>query len=201
MKIRHQPSPQTPPQQNENTPPPSPQTPPQQNENTPPPSPQTPPQQNENTTNPNTNHEAAPEQKPNNLEQENTITPDKEPEIYTEEINIQENKDFSDISNHFLSQHKVVINVIRNNNIGIWETVVLEIQITNKETNEIFHGILPFWLDIFSQNGKLEGNISTLQLMSKWKNSIYFTAKEVWSSNIIITIDNQKIAVIPIQIK
>lgn len=147
--------------------------------------------------NANQNHNSAPEEK-ETQEQENT---DFYSKTNNEEIIVEPSEKFSDITNHFLSQYEMKITIIKNKKITIWEKVIVEIHIINKENKEEYQGILPFVFNSISQNDNIENSLTTIQLIHNQNNNSIFTAKKIWVSTIIITIDDEKITTIPIVIE
>lgn len=151
-----------------------------------------------NTTQEDETHDSAPEEKINIQEPENN-------NFYNQSININENEiiiipndNFSDISKHFLSQNEMKIIITNKDKINIWENILLKITVINKDTKKPYQGILPFIFNSISQNTSLEWSIETLQLIHNQENNINFKAKEKGTSTILLTIDDQKIATIPI---
>lgn len=155
---------------------------------------------NVSTQNNNQTHESAPiqpiilqEPENNNFYYEKTWE--------KEEFIIEQNQNFSDITNHFLSQNEIKIKIIKNKEIYIWDTITLQITIINKTSKENYVWILPFILNSITQNSILESSLKTTQFIHDKENYITFTAKEKWSNSIIVTIDDQKILTIPITIE
>lgn len=141
----------------------------------------------------NQTHNSAPTKPIVTQEQENNNFYEKTNNIIEEKIIVEPNQKFSDIANHFLSQNEMEIKIVRKNIISIWETILLKIVITNKETKKPYQWILPFILNSISQNKNLEWTLETLQLIHNNENIIFFKAKEIWTSTILLTIDDEKI--------
>lgn len=167
----------------------------------------------------NTNTEKKPENTTQSPTTDNTIdqthnsaptnpTIEQEPEKnnFDNEINltkednfiIEKNQNFSDITNHFISQNEIKINVIKNKKINIWDTIKLQITIVNKITKENYFWILPFVLNIIPQNILLESSLKTMQFIHEKENIITFKSKEKWETSFVITIDDHKIITIPV---
>ena len=135
--------------------------------------------------------------------------------IYEEEKDMENEKDnrgsikisindtmnnISDITKHFLSIYDIEIVIAWDKEFSINNNMLLNINIINKQTKESYEWILPFMINIITQNNIIESNISTLQLSNNNWNTIKIMSKEKWSSNIILTIDNEKIATIPVTV-
>ena len=60
---------------------------------------------------------------------------------------------------------------------------------------------LPFMMNTIATNNNIESSLTTIQLIHNQENKIYFKVKEKGESNILLTIDDQKIATIPLIIE
>ncbi len=140
-------------------------------------------------------HESAPTTE--NLESEITQQQTIEPEISAESLTIN-TENISDIAKHFFNQNTIQIRKTTKNQVTTNDTITITIQIKNKESNENYNWILPFIFNIISNNQSLQGNISTIQFINNGEQTITFTAKEKGESSIILTIDDQKVATLPI---
>ncbi len=114
---------------------------------------------------------------------------------------ITPNEKFSDISNHFFEKNEVKITIKKKNILSINNIITLEITIINKETQEFYMWILPFIINTISQDNSLEWWLKTIQFIPEKENKIYFKAKKIWKTNLLLTIDDEEIKNIAIQIQ
>lgn len=145
-------------------------------------------------------HNAPSTETPTNVQEpEQTTTPISNTKPDTDIIQVSLNK-LSDIAQHFFGQNTLEIKKTNQKNLKAGDTINLTIEIKDKATGKAYEGILPFMFNIVTNNNILDNNISTLQLMKGASENIYFNAKEKGDSSIILTIDDEKIATLPISV-
>ena len=147
-----------------------------------------------NTPNPE-EHNTAPTQTPNQ-EPEQT-TPVISNPTNTREIKLNTNE-ISDIAKQFMEQYDFIVKQTSKEYIKIGDTITLTISAKEKTTNASYKGILPFFLNIITNNSKLASNISRIQLLQSDEMEISIKVQEVGNSNIVLVIDDQTIAKIQI---
>jgi hypothetical protein len=150
-----------------------------------------------------------PETNTPNQEEHNTApvqTPNQEPEqttpvisnpTNTKEIKLNTNE-ISDIAKQFMEQYDFIVKQTSKEYIKIGDTITLTISAKEKTTNASYKGILPFFLNIITNNSKLASNISRIQLLQADEMEISIKVQEVGNSNIVLVIDDQTIAKIQI---
>ena len=143
----------------------------------------------EDTHNSATNQE--PEKAPTTSENTNTI--------------LTQNIDFdidaiSDIAKHFMDTYDFTITKTSKQYLKIGDTITLTINAKEKTTNNSYIWILPFVLNIITSNNNLSSNTSRIQLLPNGDMEVTIKANYEGNSTIILSIDDQKIAKIPVTI-
>ncbi len=149
------------------------------------------------------------EENKDNIQKPETQTPSKEPEnnnFYQTnksdfiEFLIEENPEFDDLTKHFLSQNEIKIRLNNNGKLTVWENSLLNIEIINKQNKEKFVWVLPFAINIITSNSNLKASLNTIQLIQQQENTVKINAQEKGESSIVLSINNQKIKTIFVDI-
>lgn len=139
------------------------------------------------------NHNSAANQEPENLNWSITI----QNLAYTSKISIN-TEEVSDIAKHFLEQYKITIEKTSKEYPLIGDRIILNIKIQDKTTNEYFNGILPFSVKIITSNNNISSPISQIQLWEGSSISLDFDTKKSGTTTILISLDDNTIAKIPV---
>ena len=115
--------------------------------------------------------------------------------------NIELNLDnISDIAKHFMDNYDFTITKTSKEYPNVGDTIILTINAKEKTTNNSYLWILPFVLNIITSNNNLSSNTSRIQLLPNNDMEISIKVNYAGSSTIILSIDDQKIAKIPVSI-
>ncbi|MEI6426646.1 MAG: CHAP domain-containing protein [Candidatus Absconditabacteria bacterium] len=109
-------------------------------------------------------------------------------------------ENISDISKNFMEQYEFTIKETNKIETKVGDTITLAITAKEKTTTTYYQGILPFLLNIISNNAKVSTNISRIQLFQKDETEISIRALEAGDTTIVILLDNETIAKIPVHI-
>lgn len=117
--------------------------------------------------------------------------------------------DFSKLTwmpQHFMTQRDVEMkSKLNTRNLRLWETVTLDIEVFKKWTSEnreyYSNWILQVPFDFITNNDNISINITSLQLLTKWKATVEITGNKEWKSALVIKLWWEKIWVLNIDVK
>jgi len=117
--------------------------------------------------------------------------------------------DFSKLTSmpqHFMTQRDVEMkSKLNTRNLRLWETVTLDIEVFKKWTSEnreyYSNWILQVPFDFITNNDNISVNITSLQLLTKWKAKVEITGNKEWKSALVIKLWWEKIWVLNIEVK
>lgn len=117
--------------------------------------------------------------------------------------------DFSKLTSmpqHFMTQRDVEMkSKLNTRSLRLWETVTLDIEVFKKWTSEnreyYSNGILQVSFDFITNNDNISVDITSLQLLTKWKAKVEITGNKEWKSALVIKLWWEKIWVLNIDIK
>lgn len=148
---------------------------------------------------------------PENNKPQETVTPVPNNESKPEETKDPEvlKLDFSKLTSmpqHFMTQRDVEMkSKLNTRSLRLWETVTLDIEVFKKWTSEnreyYSNGILQVPFDFITNNDNISINITSLQLLTKWKATIEITWNKEWKSALVIKLWWEKIWVLNIDVK
>ncbi len=136
-----------------------------------------------------------------NIQTETQNSEKKDPEIL--ELDFSK---LTSMSQHFMTQRDVEIkSKLNTRSLKLWETLTLDIEVFKKWTSEnreyYSNWILQIPFDFITNNDNISVNISSLQLLTKWKASIEITWLKEWKSALVIKLWWEKIWVLDIEVK
>jgi len=150
----------------------------------------------------------------------NQVTENKEPEKVEEKAGTPEQKpqqkdpevvelDFSKLTwmpQHFMTQRDVEMkSKLNTRNLKLWETLTLDIEVFKKWTSEnreyYSNWILQTQFDFLTNNDNISINITSLQLLTKWKAKVEITWNKSWKSALVINLWWQKIWVLNVNVQ
>ena len=148
---------------------------------------------------------------PENNKPQETETPAQNNEPKPEESKDPEvlKLDFSKLTSmpqHFMTQRDVEMkSKLNTRNLRLWETVTLDIEVFKKWTSEnreyYSNWILQVPFDFITNNDNISVNITSLQLLTKWKAKVEITWNKEWKSALVIKLWWEKIWVLNIDVK
>ena len=117
--------------------------------------------------------------------------------------------DFSKLTSmpqHFMTQRDVEMkSKLNTRNLRLWETVTLDIEVFKKWTSEnreyYSNWILQVPFDFITNNDNISVDITSLQLLTKWKAKVEITWNKEWKSALVIKLWWEKIWVLNIEVK
>lgn len=117
--------------------------------------------------------------------------------------------DFSKLTSmpqHFMTQRDVEMkSKLNTRSLRLWETVTLDIEVFKKWTSEnreyYTNWILQVPFDFLTNNDNISVDITSLQLLTKWKAKIEITGNKEWKSALVIKLWWEKIWVLNIEVK
>lgn len=117
--------------------------------------------------------------------------------------------DFSKLTSmpqHFMTQRDVEMkSKLNTRNLRLWETVTLDIEVFKKWTSEnreyYSNWILQVPFDFITNNDNISVNITSLQLLTKWKAKVEITWNKEWKSALVIKLWWEKIWILNIEVK
>lgn len=117
--------------------------------------------------------------------------------------------DFSKLTSmpqHFMTQRDVEMkSKLNTRNLRLWETVTLDIEVFKKWTSEnreyYSNWILQVPFDFITNNDNISVNITSLQLLAKWKAKVEITWNKEWKSALVIKLWWEKIWVLNINVQ
>ena len=107
---------------------------------------------------------------------------------------------------HFMTQRDVEMkSKLNTRSLKLWETVTLDIEVFKKWTSDnreyYSNGILQIPFDFITNNDNISVNITSLQLLTKWKANVEITGNKEWKSALVIKLWWEKIWVLNIDVK
>ena len=107
---------------------------------------------------------------------------------------------------HFMTQRDVEMkSKLNTRSLRLWETVTLDIEVFKKWTSEnreyYSNGILQVPFDFITNNDNISVNITSLQLLTKWKAKVEITGDKEWKSALVIKLWWEKIWVLNINVQ
>ena len=117
--------------------------------------------------------------------------------------------DFSKLTwmpQHFMTQRDVEMkSKLNTRNLRLWETVTLDIEVFKKWTSEnreyYSNWILQVPFDFITNNDNISVDITSLQLLTKWKAKVEITGNKEWKSALVIKLWWEKIWVLNVEVK
>ena len=107
----------------------------------------------------------------------------------------------SDIAKHFITQYDLVITLISKSPLKLGEVATLTLEIKNKNTGELFNGLLPFAFAILSTNDNVQANISNIQMITNGVVDITILGQKIGTASVVIHMDDTKIGEFSMEIK
>jgi len=152
-----------------------------------------------------------PQVQPENTKPQETETPAQNNEQKPEESKDPDvlKLDFSKLAwmpQHFMTQRDVEMkSKLNTRSLRLWETVTLDIEVFKKWTSEnreyYSNGILQVPFDFITNNDNISVDITSLQLLTKWKAKVEITGNKEWKSALVIKLWWEKIWVLNIDVK
>jgi len=107
---------------------------------------------------------------------------------------------------HFMTQRDVEMkSKLNTRNLKLWETLTLDIEVFKKWTSEnreyYSNWILQTQFDFLTNNDNISINITSLQLLTKWKAKVEITWNKSWKSALVINLWWQKIWVLNVNVQ
>ncbi len=106
----------------------------------------------------------------------------------------------SDIAQHFLTQNEITFTLVSKTPLILGEVATLTLEIKNKN-GQPYDGLLPFSFTILSTNDNVQANVSTLQMISNGSVDISILGQKIWTSSVIINMDDTKIGEFSIEVQ
>ena len=107
---------------------------------------------------------------------------------------------------HFMTQRDIEMkSKLNTRSLKLWETLTLDIEVFKKWTSEnreyYSNWILQTTFDFLTNNDNISINITSLQLLTKWKATVEITGNKSWKSAWVINLWWQKIWVLNINVQ
>jgi len=107
---------------------------------------------------------------------------------------------------HFMTQRDVEMkSKLNTRSLKLWETLTLDIEVFKKWTREnreyYSNWILQTQFDFLTNNDNISINITSLQLLTKWKATVEITWNKSWKSALVINLWWQKIWVLNVNVQ
>jgi len=109
-------------------------------------------------------------------------------------------KNLRDIAQHFITQNNLTISIVSKSPLKLGEVATLTFEIKNKESDELYSGLLPFTFTLLSTNDTLQPSISNIQLINNGKIEVTILGQKVWTASIVISIDDKKIGEVGLEV-
>lgn len=107
----------------------------------------------------------------------------------------------SDIAQHFITQNDFTFTLITKAPLRLGEAAILTLEIKDKKTGELFHGLLPFSFSVLSTNDSIEPDISNIDLINNWSVDIPILAQKIGTASIVIHMDGVKIGAFSVEVQ
>ena len=144
------------------------------------------------------------------------VVPETNPQPSNESQNNNQNKDpemielnfskLTKLNQHFMTQWDVEMkSKLKVKSLNVWETLTIDLEVFKKWTteNKEYHnnGMLQVPFEFINNNDNISLNITSLQLLSKWKWTIEITWVKPGSSAVVLQIWWEKIWVLNINVR
>ncbi len=107
----------------------------------------------------------------------------------------------SDIAQHFITQNDFTFTLITKAPLRLGEAAILTLEIKDKKTGELFHGLLPFSFSVLSTNDSVEPDISNIDLINNWSVDIPILGQKIGTASIVIHMDSVKIGAFSVEVE
>ena len=131
------------------------------------------------------------------------VTPTTPPVPLQDSINKILTLDFtsvSDMAKHFITQNDITLTIVSKSPLHLWEVATLTMEIKDKNWQP-YDGLLPFSFMILSTNDNVQANVSTLQMITNGSVDISLLGQKIWTSSIVINMDDTKIGEFTMEIQ
>lgn len=144
------------------------------------------------------------------------VVPETNPQPSNEPQNNNQNKDpevidlnfdkLTKLNQHFMTQWDVEMKSKLNvRSLKVWETLTIDLEVFKKWTSEnrdyYSNGVLQIPFEFINNNDNISLDITSLQLLSKWKWKVEITWVKAWSSAVVLKLWWEKIWVLNINVK
>lgn len=157
----------------------------------------------ENNTQPavdNNTPAVVPQPNESSNNQPQNIDVNKDPEVI--ELNFDK---LTKLNQHFMTQWDVEMKSKLNvRSLKVWETLTIDLEVFKKWTSEnrnyFSNGVLQIPFEFINNNDNISLDITSLQLLSKWKWKVEITWVKAWSSVVVLKLWWEKIWVLNINV-
>ena len=153
----------------------------------------------------NNNNQVTENKEPEKVE-EKAETPEQKPQQKDPEVVELNFNKLTWMPQHFMTQRDVEMKSnLNTRSLKLWETLTLDIEVFKKWTSEnreyYSNWILQVPFDFLTNNDNISINITSLQLLTKWKATVEITGNKSWKSAVVINLWWQKIWVLNVNVQ
>ena len=102
-------------------------------------------------------------------------------------------ENLSDIAQHFITQNNLALTLTTKTPLMLGQAATLTLEIRDKQTGDLYNGLLPFAFTILSTNDSLQPDISNIQMINNGLVTISIVGQNIGTAAIVILMDDVRI--------